>query len=80
MEGLEILLKGVSDSYSDFVVGVMAEARNSPEKLDELIAFIKNNPEVTTSDIGEWTAVNIQGIDLENPPELVLVDDEPEES
>ena len=80
MEELEILLKGVSDSYSDFVVGVMAEARSSPKKLDGLIAFIKNNPEATTSDIGEWTAINIQGIDLENPPELVLVDDEPEES
>lgn len=80
MEELEILLKDISDSYSDFVVGVMAEARSSPEKLDELISFIKNNPEATTSDIGEWTAVNIQGIDLENPPELVLVDDEPEES
>ncbi len=80
MDELKELLIKVSDCYSDFVTGVMAEARDCPEKLDELKAFIKEHPEATTSDIGEWTMVNIQEIDPENTPKHILYDDEPEEN
>lgn len=79
MEELKQLLLRVSDCYSDFVCGVMAEARDYPEHLDDLIKFIKENPQATTSDIGMWTMTNLEGIDLNNPPELILVDDDEDE-
>lgn len=79
MEELKQLLLQVSDCYSDFVYGVMAEARDYPERLDELIQFIKDNPEATTSDIGEWTMINFEHIDPDNLPPLILTDDDDEE-
>lgn len=76
MDELKELLTKVSDSYSDFVAGVMGEARDCPEKLDELKAFIKEHPEATTSDIGKWTMIHIQKLDPENPPEAIICDDD----
>lgn len=78
MDELKQLLLQVPDCYSDFVYGVMAEARDYPEHLDELIKFIKDNPEATTSDIGEWTMINLEHIDPDNPPPLILTDDDEE--
>ena len=78
MEELRQLLLQVSDSYSDFVIGVMAEARDCPQKLGDLIQYIKDNPEATSSDIGKWTMINIEGIDPENPPPMEIVDDDEE--
>lgn len=76
MDELKQLLLQVSDSYSDFVYGVMAEARDYLSRRDDIIQFIKEHPEATTSDILKWTAEEIQGIDLDNPPKLILTDDE----
>lgn len=76
MEELKQLLLQVSDCYPDFVSGVLAEARDYPEKLDDLKQYIKDNPEADTSDIGAWTLVNIQGMDLDNPVPLEIVDDD----
>ena len=76
MEELRQLLLQVSDSYSDFVHGVMLDARDNPDRLDDIIQFIKDNPEATTSDIIGWTMVEIDGIDPDNPPPLILTDDE----
>lgn len=78
MEELRRLLLQVSDSYSDFVIGVMAEARYCPQKLGDLIQYIMDNPEATSSDIGKWTMINIEGIDPENPPPMEIVDDDEE--
>ncbi len=79
MDELERLLRSVPDCYEDFVIGVLAEARHYSDKKDDLAAYIKDNPNATSSDIGMWTTINMQGIDLDNPPELVLVDDDDEE-
>ncbi len=78
MSELELLLRNVPDCYEDFVIGVLAEAEEYPDKKADLIAYIKSNTSATSSDIGEWTMRNMQGIDPDNPPELVLVDDEEE--
>lgn len=78
MDELRQLLLRVSDCYSDFVYGVMAEARDYPDRLDDLIHFIKENPQATTSDIGMWTMINLEGIDPDNPPPLILTDDDEE--
>ena len=78
MEELRQLLLKVSDSYSDFVRGVMLDARNNPDKIDELVKYIKDNPEAASSDIVKWTMEEIDGIDPDNPPRLILTDDDEE--
>ena len=75
MEELKRLLENVYDSYPDFVTGVMLEIKECPEKREDLIAFIKSHPLESTSDIAELTTINVLGIDPDNPPELILVDD-----
>lgn len=62
MEELKYLLDKVSDSYTDFVVGIIGDIRDNPEKLDELKNFIKNNPEATSSDIIKWTMDNVSDL------------------
>ena len=54
----------------------MLDARENPDRLDDIIQFIKDNPEATTSDIIGWTMVEIDGIDPDNPPPLILTDDD----
>ena len=76
MDELEQLLLQVSDSYYGFVRGIMGNARDYPKRLNDIIQFIKDNPQATTSDIGKWVMQNVRGIDLDNPPELILVDDD----
>lgn len=76
MEELKQLLLKVSDSYTDFVIGVKADVRDNPDRLNDIIQFIKDNPEATTSDIIGWTMVEIDGIDPDNPPSLILTDDD----
>lgn len=43
-----------------------------------LYSYIKDNPEATTSDILKWIWTEIDGIDLKNPPPLILTDDDEE--
>ncbi len=78
MDELKQLLLQVSDSYSDFVHGVLLHARDNPGRLDDIIQHIKDNPEETTSDILGWIWTEIEGIDLDNPPPLILTDDDEE--
>ena len=51
MEELEKLLLNVSDTYDDFVGGVLNAVKRDPEGRQMLIDFIKNNPEKNSSDI-----------------------------
>ena len=78
MKELEKLLEAVKDSYYDFVVGIMADIREYPDRIDEVIEYIANNPEATSSDIVGWTLETLDGIDWDNPPEVIIVDDEDE--
>ena len=54
----------------------MLDIRDHPNRLEDIIQFIKDNPNATSSDIGRWTMVEIDGIDPDNPPPLILTDDE----
>lgn len=77
MEELKVLLENVSDSYYDFVLGMLQSAREHYDRIDEIIAYIKDNPEADTSDILGWTWSTMDGIDIDNP--VSIVDDEDDE-
>lgn len=51
MEEFAIALQKVSDSYDDFVIGVMAYVKKKPEHLDDVKKFMENNPKASSSDI-----------------------------
>ena len=78
MEKLELLLSQISDSYSAVVSRVKICARDNPDRLNDIIQHIKDNLEATTSDILKWIWTEIDGIDLDNPPPLILTDDDEE--
>ena len=44
-------LKEVSDSYDDFVDGVLAYINNKSERLEKVKQFMANHPQALTSDI-----------------------------
>lgn len=71
MDELKELLKNVKDSYYDFVMGMLGEAKNHPERADKIINHIKENPEADTSEIIGWVLETLDGIDLENPESIV---------
>lgn len=79
MEELKVLLENVSDSYYDFVLGMLQSAREHYDRIDEIIAYIKDNPEADTSDILGWTWSTMDGNDLDNPVSIVDEDDEDED-
>ena len=79
MEELKALLENVSDSYYDFVRAMLQSAKEHYDRIDEIIAYIKDNPEANTSDILGWDSATFDGIDFEKPVSIVNEDDEEEE-
>ena len=53
-ELLTELLNGVSDSYYDFVVGVLNYAKLKKSNMDAIIEYIENHPQADTSEILEY--------------------------
>ena len=53
---LTIMLNNISDSYFDFVVGIMAYAKKKPERIEIIRDFIIDNPTALTSDIIEFVS------------------------
>ena len=53
MEELKELLKNVSDSYYDFVVGICRYVRNVDNGDQMMIDFIKEHPKAKSDDIIE---------------------------
>lgn len=53
MDELKGLLQKVSDSYDDFVNGVLSVAKQSGI-VDEMIDYIKTNPEADSSGITQY--------------------------
>lgn len=49
-ESLREMLENISDSYPDFVSGIMLSMEND-NHVDRLIEFISDNPEADTSEI-----------------------------
>lgn len=54
MEELKRMLINVSDSYYDFVVGILDEAKKSESRKKALTGYINNHPKATTSDIVKY--------------------------
>jgi hypothetical protein len=54
MEELVKLLENVSDTYDDFVCGVRCSLKRHSEYLDDVIQYIKDNPDKDSSDITEY--------------------------
>ena len=79
MEELKTLLENVSDSYYDFVRAMLQSAKEHYDRIDEIIAYINDNPEADTSDILGWDLATFDGIDFDNPVSIVDEDDEDEE-
>ncbi len=79
MDELKQLALKVPDSYDGFVVDILAVARDYPDRFDDIVNYLKEHIDMNTSDILEWVFTEIEGIDLDNPPELILVDDDEDE-
>lgn len=62
LEKLRMLLENVSDSYSDFVIGGLREAKDDEKYADMLIAFIESHSDATTSEIIQFETEEILGI------------------
>ncbi len=58
---LRNLLENVSDSYSDFVVGVLRVAKKY-NSTDIIAEYILKNPNATTSEMIEFITINIMKI------------------
>ena len=57
MKELELLLNNVSDTYVDFVTGIMQYARKKQSRLDAVFGYIKDNPNATSSDIVYFVSI-----------------------
>lgn len=79
MDELKRLSLEVYDSYFDFVHAMEHYGKTYPNRLDEIVNYLKEHKDMGTSDILGWISEEIEGIDLNNPPELILVDDEDDE-
>lgn len=62
LKDLRECLESVSDSYDDFVEGGIMAANNHTEYAEKLIAYIKENPDSTTSDIIKYETEELLGI------------------
>ena len=51
MDELITKLKSIQDSYYGFVVGIIAYAKYSDERIDRINKFIDNNDNLTSSDV-----------------------------
>ena len=67
MEKLQQMLRDVSDSYWDFVEGVMIYAKDKEEHCVELIEYIEEHPEACTSDILKFVATREDYFDYAEP-------------
>lgn len=51
MDELIALLNNIDDSYYDFVLGITQYAKKSPTRLNNVMFFLKENPEAKSSDV-----------------------------
>ena len=56
MEELTALLNNVEDSYFDFVTAMLHYAGKKPARLDNMLSFIKSNPDAKSSDIIKYVS------------------------
>lgn len=51
MDELKKALQSVPDAYDDFVGGMMDFLKDDEERAEEVIEYIKNNPDAQTDDV-----------------------------
>lgn len=69
MDELKSLLKNVLGTYGCFVHGVCASlSHEDPECTQDMIDFIKSNPEATSSDVIEYLC-ELEGIEIPEIPD-----------
>ncbi len=51
MSELKSLLEKTNDSYEDYVIGVLCQARHSDEMEKNIIKFLKENPKANSSKV-----------------------------
>ena len=56
MEELRKKLEGVSDTYLDFILGVMTYCKKKDERLRAVMKFMDDNPLATSSEIIDFIA------------------------
>ena len=59
MDELKALLTRVPDSYEDFVIALMDEAKKSEKVARELPLFLKDNPNTISSDVLMYVLVDL---------------------
>lgn len=59
---LKKCLENVSDSYTDFVIGGLREAKHDTEYAKKIIDFIQKHPDAKTSDIIRYETEELFGI------------------
>lgn len=62
LDKLKMLLENINDSYSDFVIGGLREAKSDEKYADMVIAFIESHPNASTSEIIKFETEEIFGI------------------
>lgn len=56
MEELISILNNLNNSYDDFVTAITHYASKKPSRLEAVLAFLKANPDVTTSDVVKFVS------------------------
>ena len=56
MKELVALLNGIEDSYYDFVSAMVHYAEKKQARLDALLEFIRNNPNIKSSDVVKFVS------------------------
>ncbi|MDE6595480.1 MAG: hypothetical protein K2K44_05670 [Oscillospiraceae bacterium] len=56
MSELKSLLEKTSDSYEDYVIGVLCQARHSIEIENKIIKFLKENPTANSSQVLDYAS------------------------
>lgn len=55
MSELKDLLEKTSDSYEDYVIGILCQARHNEKIEKEIVNFLKENPDATSSQVLEFS-------------------------
>lgn len=56
MSELKDLLEKTSDSYEDYVIGILCQSRHNDKIEKEIINFLKGNPDATSSQVLEFSS------------------------
>lgn len=63
MDELREALYNISDSYYDFVYGIVEFASGSKERCERILDYIKSNPHVSSSDVVRYVTFEMDLMD-----------------